>query len=85
VVRRVLLRCVLVVLGRMQGVTVRDLGMMRRFFVIAGPVVLGGFAMMLGRILMMFRRHFVVFMNVMVAHRSLPAMCLIHFENCRDR
>jgi hypothetical protein len=72
VVFSVLFRGVLVVLGRVQRMPMRDLGMVRSFFVISGLVVLGGLAMMLGRMLVVVRRFLMVFVNVVTRHRSLP-------------
>jgi hypothetical protein len=67
----VLLGSVLVVLGRMQRMAVRDLGMVRGFFVIAGFVMLGRLAMVLGRVLMMIGGVLVMLVNVVTAHGSL--------------
>jgi hypothetical protein len=44
----------------------------RRLFVIAGLGVLGGFAMMLGRMLVVIRGELVMFVNVMTVHCRLP-------------
>jgi hypothetical protein len=59
-------------LGRMQGMTMGDLGMMRGFFMITGLVVLCGFAMMFGSVLVVVRRVFVVFVNIVICHGALP-------------
>jgi len=48
-------------LRRMQRVTVRDLGMMGRLFRTARLVVLRGLAVMLGRVLVVLGRLFMVF------------------------
>jgi hypothetical protein len=69
----VFLRSVLVVLGGVQRMSVRDLGMVRGLFVISGLVVLGGFAMVFGGMLVMVRGMLVVLMNVVSAHGVLPA------------
>jgi hypothetical protein len=68
----VLLRSVLVVFGGMQRVAVRHFGVMCGLLVIAGLGVLGSFAMVLGRMLVMVRGMFVMFVNVMAVHRRLP-------------
>jgi hypothetical protein len=67
----------LVMVGRMQVMPMRHLGMVRGLFVIAGLVVLGGFAMMLGCMLVMFRGLLVMFVNIvfveiLAVHRVLP-------------
>jgi hypothetical protein len=68
----VLLRSVLVMLGRVQGMPMRDLGMVRRLLVISRFMVLGGLAMKLGRVLVVVRGILMVLMNLVTAHRSLP-------------
>jgi hypothetical protein len=61
-----------VVMFGVAGVTVGAVGMVRRFFVIASFVMLGGFTVMLGRMLMMFGG-FVVMLNAcMVFHDFSP-------------
>ncbi|HEY7973402.1 MAG TPA: hypothetical protein VID96_10765 [Xanthobacteraceae bacterium] len=62
---------VLLVLGSVQVMAVRDLGMMSGLFMIAGFMMFGGLAMMLGRVLMMLRGVLVVLMNLVVVHGSL--------------
>jgi hypothetical protein len=54
------------------GVTVGGVRVMRRLLVIAGLVVLGGFAMMLCCMLMVLGRLVVVLHALMFAHISLP-------------
>jgi hypothetical protein len=66
-----------VMLGGMQVVAMRNVGMVRGLFVISGLVVLGGFAMVLGRMLVMLRRLLMMFVNVVfveivAVHRLLP-------------
>lgn len=68
----VLLGGVLVVLHRVQSMAVRDLGVMRGFFVAAGLVMLGGFAVMLGRVFVVIGRMLVMLMNCVVAHIYPP-------------
>lgn len=68
---------VLVVLGGMQVMAVRDLGVVRRLFVIAGLVVLGRLAMVLGRVLVVFRSQGVVLVNFVIGHRCLPDWPLV--------
>jgi hypothetical protein len=65
----------------MQMVAVRHFRMMRRLVVIAGLVVLGGFAMMLSRLLVMMRGFFVVLVDLVVVqifavHRRLPVAAM---------
>ena len=59
-------------LGGMQGMAMRNLGMMRGRFVISRLVMFGGFAMMLGCALVMLRGVLVMFVNLVLAHRCLP-------------
>jgi hypothetical protein len=54
------------------GMPVRGMGMMRRLFVIAGFMVLGGFTVMLGRVFMMLSGFLVMLHALMLAHISLP-------------
>jgi hypothetical protein len=54
------------------GMPVRAMGMMRRLFVIAGFMVLGGFAVMFGRVLVMFGGFVMMLDALMLAHISLP-------------
>src|SRR6476620_3716631 len=68
-------------------VAMRHLRMMRRLAVIAGLVVLGGFAMMLGRLLVMMRGLFVVLVDLVVVqifavHRQLRLLKCSR-EHCR--
>lgn len=54
------------------GMPVRGMGMMRRLFVIAGFMVLGGFAVMPGRVLVMLGGLLMMLDALMRAHISLP-------------
>jgi len=54
----------------MAGVSVGDVGMMRRLFVIAGLMVLRRFTMMLGRVLVMFGGFLMVLSALVLAHVS---------------
>ena len=54
------------------GMTVRGVGVVRRLFVIAGFVMLGGFAMVLCRMLVMFGRLVMMINACVVAHVALP-------------
>ncbi|HXX03694.1 MAG TPA: hypothetical protein VEJ37_05115 [Xanthobacteraceae bacterium] len=65
-------RRLLVMLGGMQGMAMRNLGVMRGRFVISRLVMFGGFAMMLGRMPVMLRGVLVMFVNLVFAHRRLP-------------
>ena len=62
---------VLLVVGSVQVMAVRDLGMMSGLLMIAGFMMFGCLAMMLGRVLMMLRGVLVVLMNFVVVHGSL--------------
>ena len=66
---------VVLVLGRMQTVTVRYPGMMRGLFVIAGFVMLGRLAVMLCRLVVVIRRLFVMLVNLVFCHVFLPDLC----------
>jgi hypothetical protein len=54
------------------GMTVGAVGVVRRFFVIAGAMVFGGFAVMLGCVLVVFGGLVMVLNACVVAHVSLP-------------
>jgi hypothetical protein len=60
-----------VMFGRVERVAVRYLGMMRRFFMAAGLMVLGSFPMMFSGLFMMVCRLLMVVMNIV--HLRLPA------------
>jgi hypothetical protein len=64
-------RRVVMVVGRVQRMAVRDFRMVRRFFVMPGLVMLGRFAMMLRRLLVMMRGLLVVLVNVVIHHPLL--------------
>jgi hypothetical protein len=82
----VLLRSVLVVLGGMQRMAVGYFGVMRGLLVIARLGVLGGFPMVLGRMLVMVCCELVMFVNVMVVHRRFPVvMARYGFEHRHGR
>jgi hypothetical protein len=72
----VFLRGVIVVLRRMQSVAMRDFGMVRGFLVISGLRMLGRLAMVLGRMFMMLRGHFMVLVDVMFANIVTVHCCL---------
>jgi hypothetical protein len=61
-----------VVLFRVAGVAMGTVGMMRRLLMIAGFVMLGGFAMMFRRMLVVFGGLVMVLNACVVAHVSLP-------------
>ena len=65
---------VLLVLGSVQVMAVRDLRMMSGLFMIAGFMMFGCFAMVLGRVLMMLRGVLVVLMNLVIVHGSLSGL-----------
>ncbi|HMK71635.1 MAG TPA: hypothetical protein VK442_11745 [Xanthobacteraceae bacterium] len=65
----------LLVLGCVQVVTMRYLGMMRGLFMIARLVMLSGFAMVLGGFFVMMRGLFVMLVDlVLLGHFSSPAL-----------
>jgi hypothetical protein len=66
------LRGMTVVLMRMQCMTVRRMGMMRGFLVIACPGVLRRLAMVLCGVLVMIRSLLVVLLDIVIVHHSLP-------------
>jgi hypothetical protein len=49
----------------------RHLGVMRGLFMVSGLVVLGRFAMVLGRVLVVVRGLVMMLVNVVIVHRSL--------------
>jgi hypothetical protein len=61
-----------VVMFGVAGMAVGAMGMMRRFFVIAGAMMFGGFAVMLGCMLVVFGGLVMVINACVVAHVSLP-------------
>jgi hypothetical protein len=61
-----------VVMFGVAGMAVGAVGVVRGFFVIAGLMMLGGFAVMLGCVLVMFGGLVMVLDACMVAHVSLP-------------
>ena len=67
-------RSMLMMLDRMQGMTMGDLGVMRGFLMIAGFVVFRGLAMMLGCMLVVGRGVLVMFVDVVFCHGSLPEL-----------
>jgi hypothetical protein len=66
------LRGVFVVLGGMQVMPMRHLGVMRGLFVMASLVVLCRFAMVLGRMIVMVRGLLMVLVDFVAVHYSLP-------------
>ena len=65
---RVFLRRVLGMFDGVQLVPVREVRMVARLLVVAGFGVMGGLAMMLGGVLVVFRGFLVMLMDVVVAH-----------------
>jgi hypothetical protein len=63
---------IVLVLGRLQVMTESDPGMVRGPLVIARFVVLGGFAMMFGGVLVVLRRMFVMFVDLVLGHVFSP-------------
>jgi hypothetical protein len=66
------LRSVAVMLVRVQRVSMRRMGVMRRLFVVARFGMFRRLAMMLRRMLVMLGGFLVMLMNIVTAHRSLP-------------
>jgi hypothetical protein len=71
-----LLGSVLMVVGGMQRMAMRNLGMMRRFLVIAGFGVFGRLAMMRRRVVVVIRRNFVMLVDFVTVHCRLPVLPL---------
>jgi hypothetical protein len=67
---------VFVVIIGMQRMAMRDLGVVRGFFVIPGLGVLGGFAMMLRRMLVVLGGLLVMLVDFVAVHFHLPVWCL---------
>ncbi|MBV8377389.1 MAG: hypothetical protein JO279_10340 [Verrucomicrobia bacterium] len=85
----VLLCGVFSMLGGMQVVAMRDMGMMSGFFVISTGMVLSCFFMMAGRMFMVFRRFCVMFCTFL-AHNwgssvSRENIELQHYHRCANR
>jgi hypothetical protein len=83
-------RRLMVMLGGPQMMPVRDLGMVRGLFVIAGLVMFGGFTVVLGGVVVMVRGMFVmfvdvVFVQILAVHRLLPGCCDAHPSIAVDR
>jgi hypothetical protein len=72
----VLLGRMLMVISRMQRMTVRHFGMMCGLLVIAGFGVLGGLAMMRRRMVVMICRDLVMLMDFVTVHCRLPIFSL---------
>ena len=70
---RVLPCCIVLVLSSFQVMTECNPGMMRGLLVVASLVVLGGFTMMFGSVFVMLCRLFVMLVNFVLCHSSLPA------------
>jgi hypothetical protein len=64
-----------VMLFGMAGMAVGGVGVMRGLFVIAGFMMLGGFAVMLRRVLVVLGGLVMVLDACVVAHGSLPVCC----------
>ena len=73
---RVFFRRVLVVFGCMQGMAVGHLGVVRGFLMMAGFMVLRGLAMVLGGFLVVVRRLLMMLMNFVAIHWLLPGSSL---------
>jgi hypothetical protein len=62
------------VLGSFQVMAERNPGMMRGLLVVAGFVMLGGLTMMFGSMFVMLRCLFMMFVNLVLCHSSLPGL-----------
>jgi hypothetical protein len=67
----------LMVVTGMQRMAVSHFGVMRRLFMIAGFGMLCGFAVMLGRVLVMFGGLLVMLVNFLTVHGRLPARRIV--------
>jgi hypothetical protein len=67
-----LFRCMLMVLGGVKRMAVRDLGMVRGLFVMPSLRMFRGFSVVLGGMLVMFGSFLVVFVNCELFHDGLP-------------
>ena len=72
-----LLRSVLVVLGRVQRMAVRDFGMVSCFFMMPGRGMFGGFSVVPCGMVMMFSSFLVVFVNCVLFHDDLPGCTIL--------
>ena len=70
----VFFRRVVVMFGRVDGVTVCHLRMMCSLLMIPAFGMLGGFAMMLGSMVVMVGGLFVMFVNIVLAHYFSPGV-----------
>ena len=68
---------VLVVLGSMQVMPMSDFGVVCSLFMIAGFVVFCSLVMVLGRMFVVLRGLFVMFVNIVTVHRWLPGSRLL--------
>lgn len=68
----VFFRGVLMMLGRMQRMAMRDLGVMRGLLVMTALGVIGRFAMMLGCMFVMLGGLFVMFVDFVAVHNASP-------------
>jgi hypothetical protein len=67
-----LFRCMLVVLGSVKRMAVRDFGMVCCFFMMPGGRMLSGFFVMPGGMFVMFGSFLMVFVNCVLFHDGLP-------------
>jgi hypothetical protein len=72
-----LLRSVLVVLGGVQRMAVRDFGMVSCFFMMPGRRMSGGFLVVPRRMFVMFSSFLVVFVNCVLFHDDLPGCTIL--------
>jgi hypothetical protein len=70
----VLFRSVLVVLGGMKRMAVRDFGMVGCFFMMPGFRMFGGFSVVPGGMFVMFGSFLVMFVDCVLFHGGLPRM-----------
>ena len=74
VILGMLFRRMLVMVSGVQVMALCHRGVMRRLFVMAGLVVLCSFVVVLGRLFMVVRSLFVVFVNCVIAHHASPGI-----------
>ena len=76
VMRGVVTACLVMMMLGVAGVAMRGMGMVGRFFVVAGLMVFGSLAVVLGRMLVMLGGLVMMLDALMCAHVLLPAVRL---------
>jgi hypothetical protein len=72
-----LFRCMLVVLGGVKRMAVRDFGMVCCFFMMPGRRMFSGFSVMPGGMFVMFSSFLMVFVNCVLFHDGLPVCTIL--------